>query len=118
MITVISIGEKHRTPVPADIHVPAFSWPSPPPVLRPLDGRDWRVADAVLFPLPVVMDELRIVADYARALAEHQADVTVVVECAEGIHRSVSGAECIADYVQRCGGEVRVVHRDLGRRTA
>ena len=116
MITVYSIGEKYRDPLIGDIDVPAFCWPSPPPVLRPLDGRDRRVAESVLFPLPVVLDELRIVADYARALAEHQDEVTVVVECAEGIHRSVAGAEFIAEYARRYGAETRVIHRDVGRR--
>lgn len=116
MITAVSIGGNYREPLAGDIDVPAYCWPTPPPVLRPLDGRDRRVAEAVLYPMPVVLDELRIVAEYARSLTEHQDEVTVVVECNEGIHRSVAGAEFIAEYAGRYGADTRVIHRDLGRR--
>lgn len=118
MITVISTGRKHGVDQPWDIHVPAYNWPAPPAHLRQSDGRDDRVAAAVLRPNPVVLDELKITADFARALAEHLDEVTVVVECNEGIHRSVAGAEFIAGYARQYGADARVFHRDLGRRTA
>lgn len=118
MITVISTGRNHGVDQPWDIHVPAYNWPAPPPILRTLDGRHDQVAAAVLHPNPVVLDELKITADFARTLAEHQDEVTVVVECNDGIHRAVAGAEFIAGYARQHGTETRVFHRDLGRRSA
>lgn len=118
MITVISTGKRFGVSPPCDIHVPAWDWPAPPPALRQLDGRAGPVAKAVLCTNPIVLDQLKTVANYARSLAEHQDEVTVVVECAEGIHRSVAGAEFIEDVLGYDGVDVRTIHRDLGRRSS
>lgn len=117
MITVMSIGRKYGVDQPADIRVPALSWPSPPPAARSMDGRHPQI-QAVALSNPVVADELKITADYARTLDEKFDNVTVVIECNEGIHRSVAGAEFLTAYLREVGADVEVFHRDLGRRAA
>ncbi|MGP9723671.1 RapZ C-terminal domain-containing protein [Corynebacterium sp. AOP40-9SA-29] len=118
MITIISIGRKYDEHQAADIRIDATRWPAPPPDYRQLDGRHGAIQTSVLTPDPLVLDFLILVAGWASTLARLQEQVTVVIECAEGIHRSVAGAECLLALVRDTGADATVFHRDLGRRAA
>lgn len=118
MITIISTGRKYNEPQASDMHLDARKWPCPAPELRQLDGRHAAVQTAVLTPDPAVLKRLTQAAGFAAILAQDQDQVTVVIECNEGIHRSVAGAECLHALIRDAGGESTVFHRDLGRRAS
>ncbi|WP_291479831.1 RNase adapter RapZ [Corynebacterium sp.] len=118
MITIISIGKKYDQPQPCDIHLDATEWPTPPPGYRKLDGRHGVIQTSVLTGNPVLFSYLLLAAQFAQRLAQEQDQVTVVIECSEGIHRSVAGAEALLAYITELGEEGTVFHRDLGRRAS
>ncbi|MDN6707025.1 RNase adapter RapZ [Corynebacterium glyciniphilum] len=118
MITIISIGKKYDQPQPCDIHLDATEWPTPPPGHRKADGRHPAIQTSVLTRNPIIFEHLLLTAQFAQRLAQEQDQVTVVIECSEGIHRSVAGAEALLAYVTELGEEATVFHRDLGRRSA
>ena len=118
MITIISIGKKYDQAQPCDIHLDATEWPTPPPGHRQLDGRHPTIQTSVLTRNPIIFEHLLLTAQFAKILAQGQDQVTVVIECNEGIHRSVSGAEALLAYVTELGEDATVFHRDLGRRSA
>lgn len=114
MITVMSAGAKYGADQPADIRVAANHWPAPPPHLRHLTGLTNQIQAVTLLTNPVVVDYLRAVGQYARTLAADR-DVLVLIECAEGMHRSVAGALFLHGFLTELGEEVTVTHRDLWR---
>lgn len=118
MITIISIGKKYDQPLVADIHLDATNWPKPPEGYRQLDGRHPEIQTSVLTRNPIIFEHLLLAAQFAKILARGQDRVTVVIECAEGIHRSVAGAEALLAYVRELGEESMLHHRDLGRRAS
>lgn len=115
MITIMSAGANHGEDQPADIRVSAHSWPRPPEAFRQMTGLTNEIQVATLMPNPVVMDYLRMTGEYARTLAAGRGRVLVLVECAEGLHRSVAGAMFLHGYLTELGEEVTVTHRDLWR---
>lgn len=118
MITIISIGKKYDQAQPCDIHIDATQWPTPPPGHRKADGRHPAIQTSVLTRNPVIFEYLLLAAQFAAILAKGQDQVTVIIECNEGIHRSVAGAEALLAYVRELGEEATVFHRDLGRRAS
>lgn len=118
MITIISTGRSYGEPQPGDFRIDATRWPAPPPTHRQLDGRHSVIQTSVLTPDPLVLESLVLAAGWACTLDRLQDQVTVIIECNEGIHRSVAGAEALLAYVREMGEEATVFHRDLGRRAS
>ena len=120
-LTVISFGFKYGIPVDADFVADMRFLPNPfwVPELRPLTGRDERVADYVKSQpgasefldgyLPVLQ---RVAEGY---LNEGKRFFTVAIGCTGGKHRSVAMTEEIAQRLGAEGYDVRATHRDLGR---
>ncbi len=119
--TVVSFGFKYGIPVDADMVIDMRFLPNPHWVLelRPRTGLDDKVSDYVLEQADAAefldrLDQLLNVV-YAGYLRERKQFLTLAVGCTGGKHRSVAIAEEIATRMKRHGGEVMVVHRDLGR---
>jgi RNase adapter protein RapZ len=119
--TVVSFGFKYGIPVDADMVIDMRFLPNPHwvPELRPHTGLDAPVSDYVLdrSETATFLDRLDGVLEvvYAGYLRERKQFLTLAVGCTGGKHRSVAIAEEVATRMKRHGGEVLVVHRDLGR---
>ncbi|HET8594232.1 MAG TPA: RNase adapter RapZ [Intrasporangium sp.] len=120
-IAVMSFGFKYGLPMDADIVLDMRFLPNPHwiPDLRPLTGRDERVArfvmeqegaDEFLGQAEALLDTM--VGGYIR---EGRRYITVAVGCTGGKHRSVAMAEALADRLDGELVDTFVVHRDLGR---
>jgi UPF0042 nucleotide-binding protein len=120
-VTVTSFSYRQGLPREADLvfDVRFLDNPHYEPALRPLDGRDERVAAHV-----------RADPDYAgflealvrmlepllpRYLAEGKSYLTIAVGCTGGRHRSVFVAEELARWLRSKGQRVSLFHRDLDR---
>jgi UPF0042 nucleotide-binding protein len=119
--TIVSFGFKYGLPLDTDMVLDVRFLPNPHWVeeLRPHNGQDPEVRDYVLGQpgagdfLDHAVDLLSIVGrGYER---EGKRYLTLAVGCTGGKHRSVAMTEQIAKRLIAAGGEVRVVHRDLGR---
>lgn len=119
--TVLSFGFKYGIPIDADMVADARFLPNPywDEELRPLTGRDPRVATDVLGRegatefLDGFENLIRIVSEgYVR---EGKRYVTVAVGCTGGKHRSVAIAEALATRLTAAGIDATCIHRDLGR---
>lgn len=115
MITVISCGERHGPAPAADVVIDATTWPIPEAILRGADGFDPVIREICLFGNPVVIPALEAVSQAVEALEIHRDEVTVVVICRDGKHRSVSGAEWMAWRLGEAVGrtDVTIIHRDI-----
>lgn len=122
MVTrIVSFGYKYGVPLNADLLFDLRYLPNPHfvPELRPLTGRDPRVADFVL-QAPEAQELLadlesmlgRMLPRYER---EGKAYLTVCLGCTGGKHRSVSIAEDLAKRL-RTKHEIVLEHRDIDRR--
>lgn len=119
--TVMSFGFKYGIPVDADMVADARFLPNPywDEELRPLTGRDPRVAADVLGRpgatefVDTYEQLVRIVSD--GYLREGKRYVTVAVGCTGGKHRSVAIAEALGARLSADGIATKVMHRDLGR---
>lgn len=121
-VTLVTFGYKYGLPTDADQVADARFLPNPfwDPELRPLTGRDERVAEYVLS-RPGAGE---FVDAFARMLApvldgyrrENKRHATIAVGCTGGKHRSVAIAEDLARRLRALPGTaVTVKHRDLGR---
>ena len=119
--TIVSFGFKYGLPLDTDMVLDVRFLPNPHWVeeLRRHNGQDPEVRDYVLGQpgagdfLDHAVDLLSIVGrGYER---EGKRYLTLAVGCTGGKHRSVAMTEQIATRLIAAGGEVRVVHRDLGR---
>jgi RNase adapter protein RapZ len=119
--TVVSFGFKYGIPVDADLVADMRFLPNPHwvPELRPLSGRDAKVADYVK-ERPEAQDfldeYLRLIGTVAEGyLREGKRFLTIAVGCTGGKHRSVAMTEEIALRLRKQGLDARPMHRDLGR---
>ncbi len=119
--TVVSFGFKYGIPVDADLVADMRFLPNPHwvPELRPLTGRDRRVADYVKS-RPEAQEFLEEYVDLIDTvvqgyLREGKRFMTVAIGCTGGKHRSVAMTEEIAARLRDIGLDARAVHRDLGR---
>jgi UPF0042 nucleotide-binding protein len=119
--TVLSFGFKYGIPVDADLVADARFLPNPywDESLRPLTGRDARVAADVLN-RPGARDFIDAYERLVRIVSEGYVQegkryVTVAVGCTGGKHRSVAVAEALSDRLREAGMAVTCLHRDLGR---
>jgi UPF0042 nucleotide-binding protein len=119
--TIVSFGFKYGIPVDADLVADMRFLPNPHwvPELRPLSGRDDKVAryvkdrpEAQAF-LDQYVAVLRTVS--TGYLREGKRFMTVAIGCTGGKHRSVAMTEEIAYRLSALGIDTRPVHRDLGR---
>jgi UPF0042 nucleotide-binding protein len=65
------------------------------------------------------MDQLKPLTEFLvdQFAQEGKSYLTVAVGCTGGRHRSVAMARALGDVIRRRGAEVRVIHRDVERRT-
>lgn len=119
--TVVSFGFKYGIPVDADMVVDMRFLPNPhwDPELRPMNGLDAPVRDAVLGQPTAIefLDRLEALIETVTVgfVAERKRYLNLAVGCTGGKHRSVAMAEAIALRLGKHGVETVVVHRDLGR---
>jgi len=119
--TVMSFGFKYGIPVDADLVADLRFLPNPywDPELKDLTGLDAAVNDYVVASeqaqefLTKYAELIDLVED--GYLREGKRFVTIAMGCTGGKHRSVAMAENLSARLVKCGVEVRVVHRDLGR---
>lgn len=116
MISITSIGRKWGEQITADVYVPAFQWAPPPPGVRDRDGRDPTVRTLIVGANPVIQCALYCLVQSLVLLEKAGASARVVVACNDGVHRSVAGAEALAQMLEQKGIEPKLTHRDLGRR--
>lgn len=123
MVTrVVSFGFKYGLPVDADLVFDLRFLPNPHfvPELRPLAGTDAPVSDFVLGheetkALLVDLEPLlvRLIPSYER---EGKAYLTIAIGCTGGRHRSVAVTEELGKRLSAGGRDVRIAHRDVGRK--
>jgi len=120
-ITVMSFGFKHGIPVDADMVADARFLPNPhwDENLRELDGRNERVAHAVLSGEGAgeFLGHLEALVKTTRDgyLREGKRFVTVAIGCTGGKHRSVALSQALAVALESPDVVVGVEHRDLGK---
>ncbi len=118
-VHVFSFGFKHGMPQEADLMIDVRFLPNPfyDPEMRPLTGRDQKVADYVLKnpSAEAFMDAWFKLLDVAMPgyVAEGKSRLSVAVGCTGGQHRSVAIAEATAAYLQGNGYHVSLSHRDI-----
>jgi UPF0042 nucleotide-binding protein len=119
LLTLVSFGYKNGIPHDADLLFDVRFLPNPNFVqdLRPLDGRNPRVAGYVLGRSEALtfLDKL---SDWLRYLLpsyqkEGRAYLTIGIGCTGGQHRSVVIADRIGQILKQEGYEVVIRHRDI-----
>lgn len=122
-VSLMSFSYKRGLPRGADIVLDCRFLRNPhwEPALRPLDGRNARVASHVA--LDTRYAEFRqkaidlLLFQLPTALEEGKSHFTVAFGCTGGKHRSVTMAETIADGLAQEGWLVSIRHRKLEHRT-
>lgn len=119
--TVLSFGFKYGIPVDADLVADMRFLENPhwDPQLRPLNGLDARVSEAVL-QSEAAQQFLTLYGNLVSTmrpgyLTEGKRYMTIAVGCTGGKHRSVAMAEELAGKLRAQGIQTLVLHRDLGR---
>ena len=118
-VRVFSFGFKHGMPPEADLLIDVRFLPNPfyDPEMRPLTGKDEKVARYVL-ENPVAIEFIK---SWQRLLdvvmpgyvAEGKSRLSIAVGCTGGQHRSVAIAETTATYLTSQGYHVTLSHHDL-----
>ncbi|HEX5037420.1 MAG TPA: RNase adapter RapZ [bacterium] len=120
-VTLLSFGYRHGLPLEADLVLDMRSLPNPHfvPALRPLSGRNPRVARYVMGQretktlLKPIRALLKLLAE--RSVREGKSYWNIAFGCTGGRHRSVAIAEAVSRDLNRWGYPVKVVHRDVNR---
>jgi UPF0042 nucleotide-binding protein len=117
-VTLLSFGFRHGIPPDADLVLDVRFLPNPyyDPELRPLSGRDPRVAGRVL-QAPATRRFLELLLPLLEFLLpqyaqEGRRQLVVALGCTGGRHRSVAVAEALAARLARLGYTVDTLHRD------
>jgi UPF0042 nucleotide-binding protein len=119
LVSCVSFGFRHGLPEDADNVFDVRFLPNPHfvPELRPLTGRDARVARYIRsfpqtreFIARTVSDLLFLLPHY---IHEGKSYLTIAFGCTGGQHRSVMIAEDVGKHLRRTGYRVKVVHRDI-----
>ncbi|HLS75287.1 MAG TPA: RNase adapter RapZ [Nocardia sp.] len=125
-LTVQSFGFKYGVPLDADMVLDVRFLPNPHwiPELREHSGQETVVSEYVLS-RPGAMDYLHTAHHLVDLTTggyrqEGKRYMTVAVGCTGGRHRSVAIAEALGELIsagtaEGSAGQVRIVHRDLGR---
>lgn len=116
MITIISCGLTNGPPPAATLTYDCRSMPDPSPVILDLPGTTPGVLDLMVEANPMVRDVLDFLVGAVWSLAGPAGgeDVTLVLVCSAGWHRSVAVAQEVARRLTNPDGPaVTVCHRDL-----
>ncbi len=119
LVSCMSFGYRHGLPEEADLVLDVRLLPNPHfvPKLRPLTGRDPRVARYIRsFPRTkkVIRQISDLLADWLpHYIHEGKSYLTIGFGCTAGQHRSVMIAEEVGKRLRRAGYRVKVVHRDM-----
>ena len=120
-LTVLSFGYRHGLPPDADLVFDVRFLPNPHfvPALKPLSGRDRRVARYV-FSFAATRQFVKRVGDLLASLLPHyiregKSYLTIAFGCTGGRHRSVAIAAAVRERLARRGFRAPVLHRDLGK---
>jgi UPF0042 nucleotide-binding protein len=119
LVSIVSFGFRYGIPADADLVFDARFLPNPyfVPRLRPLSGKDTRVARYIRS-FPQTGEFLRRIESLLTYLIPHyiregKSYLTISLGCTGGRHRSVMLAEVIRKDLHRKGYATKVVHRDL-----
>lgn len=119
LVSVVSFGYRYGLPSDADLVFDARCLPNPNfvPALKPLSGRNRRVASYVLsFPQSRQFVR-RIGALLAYLLPHYEREgknyLTVAIGCTGGRHRSVTLAGAVARRLRGRGRRIKITHRDV-----
>ena len=118
-VWVVSFAYRRGLPREADLVFDTRFLANPfyDPALRPLDGRDPRIGQAVSADVgfaPFFDDLTRMLAGLLpRFEAEGKSYLTIAVGCTGGQHRSVYVAERLAGWLRERGHEAGIMHREL-----
>jgi len=120
-VNLLSFGYRHGLPLEADLVLDVRSLPNPyfVPKLKPLSGRDSKVAQYVLSQketrayLKPVRALIRLLLDLSKR--EGKSYFNIALGCTGGRHRSVAITETLAKDLNRWGYPAKLVHRDLHR---
>ncbi|MGA7921925.1 MAG: RNase adapter RapZ [Candidatus Acidiferrales bacterium] len=121
LISVVSFGYRYGIPADADLVFDVRFLPNPHfvPRLRPLTGRDQRVARYIrsFAQTGQFLRKLESLLFYLipQYIREGKSYLTVAVGCTGGRHRSVALAEVIRRELKRKGYSAKVVHRDIDK---
>ncbi len=117
-INLLSFGYKNGLPVEADLVFDTRFLPNPyfVPRIRPLSGRDRRVAK-YLRSFPETGEFVKRIGNLLKYLVpryirEGKSYLTIAVGCTGGRHRSVFVAEELARILKKKNRAIRVRHRD------
>jgi UPF0042 nucleotide-binding protein len=121
-VRVFSFGFKYGMPDEADLIIDVRFLPNPywDPALRNLTGNDEPVRDFVLEHEQTkrFLEAWKALLDAVMPgyVAEGKSQLSIGVGCTGGQHRSVALANYTASYLESCGYQVNVAHRELDRR--
>lgn len=116
MITIVSCGVTNAPPPIGDLTFDCRGMPDPSPAVQDTPGTVPGVLNLIAQANPLVPGVLDFLVGAVWRLAETRRteDVSLVLVCSAGWHRSVAVAEEVARRLRTDGGvEVTVVHRDL-----
>lgn len=113
MITVISCGRSNGTPPPGDLTFDCSTMPDPSPIIQDTPGTAPGVLNLIADANPMVSPIIRFLIQVTMKLCRVQEDVTVVLVCSAGWHRSVACAQEIGRVLELFDLPVQVIHRDL-----
>lgn len=118
-VHLITFGFKYGVPVEADMVYDLRFLPNPyhDEELRPLSGKDKRIADYVLGENPGKEFLERLVDFLQYVLTQMEAEgryrITVAIGCTGGRHRSVASAEAVRRALKKSDFTVSLEHRHL-----
>jgi len=123
-ISIISFGYKHGIPLDADLVFDVRFLPNPFYIadLKEHTGLDKDVREYVLKQpeTPVFISKLEDLLDFLIPgyIKEGKNELVIAIGCTGGMHRSVTIAEVLKEYLQQQGYKVMVEHRDVNYRMA
>lgn len=114
MITIISCGITNAPPPSGDLSFDCRTMPDPSPIVQDVSGKHPIVLQILLNDNPMVSSVLDFLASATHRLQSVQGDVSLVVVCSAGWHRSVAIADEVARRLSHSHPEgITVIHRDL-----
>lgn len=114
MITIISCGITNGAPPVGDLTFDCRTMPDPSPVVQDVSGEHPIVLEILVHDNPMVPAVLDFLVGATHKLACQKDDVSLVLVCSAGWHRSVAIADEVARRLAAHHPEgVRVIHRDL-----
>lgn len=114
MITIISCGVRNSPPPPGDLTFDCQGMPDPSPVIQDLPGTTPGVLQLIAEANPMVPAVLDFLVGAVHRVRSVQDDVSLVLVCSAGWHRSVAVAEEVARRLRiHYTDGIQIIHRDL-----